>query len=476
MHLNRLSFGTRLFVAFGTMLAFTLLALAAYVKSCHDASRQMDEILHRYSRKLDVGAQIELATTEMQGSQRGLMLSYAMNDPHAAEQYIQLYATSGTKIDSVLAEIAPQLGSEAERRLIADIRRNRETWAPRFQKLIALCEEGKIDEAYKLRNENKLISAEMHRAATEWVKQQRKALEEAGIAAAASASTAIWFSVVLAAISLGLTVPILVGVRRIVRRIRRMVEELRKDAGQVASASAQLSSSSQVVASGASQQAASIQATSEFAGEITAMTRKNAEHSASAAQLTAGAVELIAEANGSLDRMQAAMKEVTASCQGVGRITKVVDEIAFQTNILALNAAVEAARAGEAGVGFAVVADEVRNLAQRSASAARETSELIAASIGKSRDGQTHLQSVSSAIGKVTAGAQEIASLVDQIRIGNTEQANEVHSVAQAIGDMEQTTQSSAAAAEETAAVGEEMKGHAEALRTLVQNLQVIVG
>jgi methyl-accepting chemotaxis protein len=231
-----------------------------------------------------------------------------------------------------------------------------------------------------------------------------------------------------------------------------------------------------VVARDTSQQAASIQETSRSAGLITATIRQNADHSGSAAQLMKRTAELIADANRSLDQMQSSMTEINSSCEQVGRIIKVVDEIAFQTNILALNAAVEAARAGESGLGFAVVATEVRNLAQRSAKAANETTGLIETSIGKSRDGRSHFENVAAAIGKVTASATEVASLVDRINGDSTQQAQDAQSIAQSIGGMESVTQSSAAAAQETAAIGEEMSVQAETLKTIAQQLHAIVG
>jgi methyl-accepting chemotaxis protein/methyl-accepting chemotaxis protein-1 (serine sensor receptor) len=117
------------------------------------------------------------------------------------------------------------------------------------------------------------------------------------------------------------------------------------------------------------------------------MAQKNTENTRAAAELVGNLQQKFADTNRALDGTVTAMQELNTASEKISKIIKVIDEIAFQTNILALNAAVEAARAGEAGMGFAVVADEVRNLAQRSAQAAKDTASLIEESIAKSRDG-----------------------------------------------------------------------------------------
>src|SRR5213078_2021603 len=139
------------------------------------------------------------------------------------------------------------------------------------------------------------------------------------------------------------------------------------------------------------------------------------------------------EVNHSLDRMVAQMKEIDTSSNKIARIIKVIDEIAFQTNILALNAAVEAARAGEAGLGFAVVADEVRNLAQRCAQAARDTAGLIEDSIVTSRDGNARLDQMAGNVRAMTESSSQVKSLVDEVNVGSQEQARGMEQIAHAV-------------------------------------------
>jgi methyl-accepting chemotaxis protein len=154
---------------------------------------------------------------------------------------------------------------------------------------------------------------------------------------------------------------------------------------------------------------------------------------------------------------------------------KVIDEIAFQTNILALNAAVEAARAGAAGQGFAVVADEVRNLAQRSAQAARETATLIEESVAMSRGGSDKVQQVADAIHSITGSTAKVRTLVDEVAAGSQEQSRGIEQISKAISEMEQVTQQAAAGAEESAAAGQQLSAQADALRHAVNHLRSMV-
>jgi methyl-accepting chemotaxis protein/methyl-accepting chemotaxis protein-1 (serine sensor receptor) len=169
------------------------------------------------------------------------------------------------------------------------------------------------------------------------------------------------------------------------------------------------------------------------------------------------------------------MREITGSSDKISKIIKVIDEIAFQTNILALNAAVEAARAGEAGMGFAVVADEVRSLAQRSAQAAKDTSALIEESIAKSNEGGTRLERVAAVIRAITESTVKVKTLVDEVNLGSQEQARGIEQISKAIAQMDQVTQSTAASAEEGASASEELSAQAEAMGHAIQKLTILV-
>jgi methyl-accepting chemotaxis protein/methyl-accepting chemotaxis protein-1 (serine sensor receptor) len=206
------------------------------------------------------------------------------------------------------------------------------------------------------------------------------------------------------------------------------------------------------------------------------MARKNSDGSRSAAEFVAQSQQKVAETSRLLEQMVGAMNGINASSEKISKIIRVIDEIAFQTNILALNAAVEAARAGEAGLGFAVVADEVRNLAQRCAQAAKDTAGLIEESIANSADGKVKVDQVAQSIHGITEESRKVKTLVDEVNVGSEEQSRGIEQIGKAVAQMEQITQTTAANAEESAAAAEELTAQSQGLKDVVSRLEAMVG
>jgi len=262
---------------------------------------------------------------------------------------------------------------------------------------------------------------------------------------------------------------------RVSRLIHGVVAELETAVQQFFASSSQISSSSQALAQGSSEQAASIEETSSSAEEISSITQQNNDRSQKVAGLMNEAMPIVATLNKSLGDMAGALTEMSTSSEKVAKVIKMIDEIAFQTNILALNAAVEAARAGEFGMGFAVVADEVRNLAHRSASAASDTSELIEESLLKSRESKQKLDDVLKAMEANNKIAVAVKAETDEIRGASEEQARGIVQISTAITQMNHVTQSTASQAEESASAAEELTAQSHALKEIVERLTRMV-
>lgn len=264
--------------------------------------------------------------------------------------------------------------------------------------------------------------------------------------------------------------------RGITKPLNRIIAGLNEGADQVNDAAAQVSSASQQLAAGASEQASSLEETSSALEEMAAMTRTNASGASEANTKMEETKKIVAEGNQAMTQASSAMNEIAEASEKISKIIKVIEEIAFQTNLLALNAAVEAARAGEHGKGFAVVADEVRNLAQRAASAAKETGELIEQTGQRVNRGVEMNKKTAASFSQIGESAEKVAALIAQIAQASNEQAQGVDQVNTAVSQMDKVTQQNAAGAEESASAAEELAAQAQTVKGMVNELMALVG
>ncbi len=257
------------------------------------------------------------------------------------------------------------------------------------------------------------------------------------------------------------------SINTIVRSLNSILADISRAADQVASGTHQLSEGSQTISQGAMMQASSLEQLTASMSSVAEQTGRNAENAAKANELSFEATSAAQEGNSQMSKMQQAMTAINDSSENISRIIKVIDDIAFQTNILALNAAVEAARAGYHGKGFAVVADEVRNLAGRSAVAAKETTALIEESVKKINGGMLIADHTAKALGTIREGVDKIAGLVSGIAAASSEQASAIYQINTGIEQITQVVQTNSATSQQAAAASEQLSGQADMLKDM---------
>ncbi|SHH52858.1 methyl-accepting chemotaxis protein [Clostridium grantii] len=255
--------------------------------------------------------------------------------------------------------------------------------------------------------------------------------------------------------------------------LNRVMSNINSSSEQVAAGAGQVSDSSTSLSQGATEQASSIEELTATVEEISTQTKQNATNAHEAKDIAEGAKVYASQGNAQMQEMLSAMSEINNSSNNISKIIKVIDEIAFQTNILALNAAVEAARAGQHGKGFAVVAEEVRNLAARSANAAKETTIMIEDSIKHVKGGTEIANKTAEALKKIVEGVTKAANLVGDISLASNEQSIGVQQVNEGITQIAGVVQNTSATSEETAAASEELSSQAQLLKDEVRTFKL---
>jgi methyl-accepting chemotaxis protein/methyl-accepting chemotaxis protein-1 (serine sensor receptor) len=473
---KRMTLGARIGSGVAVLLALVAVAgVAVWWTSWIVDARQAET--SKAAERMRLAAQVQGVNAQLLAYERSMVLAGFTND---SDRLMALHEEVDKRLaeaNADLSRLETLVATGEERKAVASLRTGIQSWA---SGCYACHDDGadmtNMELVAKLSKKTLALagSNDTHAQALEHA-QVARFEEETQSARRANASARLVVGLV---ILLALLVGVVVArvVRASSRALRETAHELRGGAAEVLAASSQVSSTAEQLAEASTAQATSLEHTASTMNQMAQGARQIAAHLEQAASLITDANDRVGRSNGDLDRMQSSMTGIRESGGRMASIVKRIDEIAFQTNLLALNAAVEAARAGEAGAGFAVVAQEVRDLAQRSATAAKDTSALIETSISTSTDGSQKAEQLSASMSEVTAGVTKVQELVAKVSTVSREQSEAVSGVSETVRAMEGTTRETAAMAEESTAASVMLTRQAEATMALVERLETMVG
>ncbi len=471
----KLTIGKRVTIGYALVVVITLFLGIFALMRLNENGRLSDSIVDDAIPGTYSSGQIQVMTQK----NLSLLLRHIVADSISQKDEIEKeFLEVKIRLDKLMADYEPKIGSDEEKALIHNIVVARGDWLAAKNDVIPVSRQMKSAECMAIfMTKVRPAFEKVQVAANKLAEYNQQAADQAGrniMSSIKSGRTGIIVALIASAIiSAGVGYLIVRGVNSVLTRV---VQTLGESARQVASASSQVSSSSQSLAKDASEQAAALEETSASLQSISSMTEKNATSAQEAASIADHANMSANKSNQAMLQMVDAINLIQTKADETAKIIGAINEIAFQTNLLALNAAVEAARAGEAGKGFAVVAEEVRNLAMRSAEAAKNTSTIIEESVNSAKNGAAISSTVAKELSDIVSTSVKMNTLLAEIATASKDQSQSVGQVGAAMSQMDKVTQSSAANAEQSAAASEELSAQAEQMTSIVNELSTIIG
>ncbi len=499
--LQNLKISTRLVAAFGLLLA---LMLVIGVLSATRALDIRDQLVDITERRMTIIAELELIRDEGNFQARAIRNIALLDDPARIAEEKKAIENSRDEVNRLTTRIEQLVTSSKGRAALATMVSTRATFRDSVDTFMAMIAAGNregavrqlfeqarpaqlayfkaIDEAVDVQAQGASHASQEAQAAVTWL--IAAIVTSVAVAMIIALAMAVWIirsitrplndAVELArAVAAGdLTRPVRAASRDEVGVLMqalaemqaglvRVVSQVRNGSEAVSSASVQIAQGNQDLSSRTESQASALEQTAASMEELSSTVRQNADNAAQANQLAKTASSVAVQGGQVVSQVVQTMKGIETSSRKIADIISVIDGIAFQTNILALNAAVEAARAGEQGRGFAVVAGEVRNLAQRSASAAKEIKDLITESVERVASGTALVDQAGSTMNEVVDSVRRVTDIMGEISAASKEQSDGVGQIGEAVTQMDQATQQNAALVEEMAAAASSLRTQA---------------
>lgn len=435
------------------------------------------QVIQGPADKMDRYGALNLEFSTLRVAARNILV-YALTDQkEILKEQISRFEASRTKCAAKIADLKTRAESQEERQQLEVLSSNHDKWISVTVEVEDMCNRGLAREAaVKSAKEARGAALTMDAARDKLWNLQRINLHAASAQMEAARAKAGWIALGGVSLTVAAALLALLALRSFRKQLGKAVQDLALHADQMAGSATQITSASQALANTASPQSAAVQEASSSAEQVTKFSLESSRKASDTAEQVASVDKLIREGNQTVTTMRSTMEELRSSGARISEVIRVIEEIAFQTNILALNAAIEAAHAGNDGLGFAVVANEVRTLAQRSAEAARNTEELVTDSLNKSLSGSECARQVDAVFRQIEDKTRQLLSLTEHVRSGNAAQSEYIGSIASRVSDLNGGIHNTAAAAEEGASASAQMSHQAQSVEQIAAHLAEMIG